>query len=130
MGEDGRSGVVDALHPVDLRKYCIDVLCLVVRVSGNVVNPGLLSFEPGRDFTFYIEKAGGYSWRASKGEVRVIKEVTGEWIKPGKSTRIHPGDTIWIPEKPDRDYWGFFKDTMIVLGNVATFYLVISEAVK
>jgi len=108
----------------------IPVKSLVVRVSGNVVNPGLLSFEPGRDYTFYIEKAGGYSWRASKGEVRVIKEVTGEWLKPGKSTRIHPGDTIWIPGKPDRDYWGFFKDTMIVLGNMATLYLVVREAAK
>jgi protein involved in polysaccharide export with SLBB domain len=103
---------------------------LVVRVSGNVVNPGLVSFEPGRDYIFYIEKAGGYSWRASKGGVRVIKEVTGEWVKPNKSTRIDPGDTIWIPEKPDRDYWGFFKDTMIVLGNMATLYLVVREAVK
>ncbi len=103
---------------------------LVVRVSGNVVNPGLVSFEAEKDYTFYIEKAGGYSWRASKGGVRVIKEVTGEWVKPSKSTRIDAGDTIWIPEKPDRDYWGFFKDTMIVLGNMATLYLVVSEAVK
>lgn len=103
---------------------------LVVRVSGNVVNPGLLSFEPGKDYIFYIEKAGGYSWRASKGGVRVIKEATGEWVKPSKSTRIHPGDTIWIPGKPDRDYWGFFKDTMIVLGNMATLYLVVRETVK
>jgi protein involved in polysaccharide export with SLBB domain len=103
---------------------------LVVRVSGSVVNPGLLSFEPGKDYVFYVEKTGGYSWRASKGGVRVIKEVTGEWVKPEKSTRIDPGDTIWIPEKPDRDYWGFFKDTMIVLGNVATLYLVVREAAK
>jgi polysaccharide export outer membrane protein len=103
---------------------------LVVRVSGNVVNPGLVSFEAEEDYTFYIEKAGGYSWRASKGGVRVIKEVTGEWVKPGKSTRIDPGDTIWIPGKPDRDYWGFFKDTMMVLGNMATLYLVVREAVK
>jgi protein involved in polysaccharide export with SLBB domain len=103
---------------------------LVVRVSGNVVNPGLVSFEAEEDYTVYIEKAGGYSWRASKGGVRVIKEVTGEWVKPGKSTRIDPGDTIWIPGKPDRDYWGFFKDTMMVLGNMATLYLVVREAVK
>lgn len=103
---------------------------LVVRVSGNVVNPGLVSFEPGKDYIFYIEKAGGYSWKASKGGVRVIKEVTGEWVKPKKSTRVDPGDTIWIPSKPDRDYWGFFKDTMIVLGNVATLYLVVRETVK
>ncbi len=108
----------------------VPVKSLVVRVSGNVVNPGLVSFEPDRDYAFYVGKAGGYSWRASKGGVRVIKEVSGEWVRPGKSTRIDPGDTVWIPEKPDRDYWGFFKDTMIVLGNMATVYLVVREAVK
>ncbi len=102
---------------------------LVVRVSGNVVNPGLISFEPSKTYLFYIEKAGGYSWRASKGGVRVIKEVTSEWVRPDKSTRIDPGDTIWIPEKPDRNYWGFFKDTMLVLGNIATLYLVVKTAV-
>ncbi|MGB2697023.1 MAG: SLBB domain-containing protein [Candidatus Zixiibacteriota bacterium] len=102
---------------------------LVVRVSGNVVNPGLVSFEPDKNYLFYIEKAGGLSWRASKRGVRVIKEVTSEWVKPKKSTRIDPGDTIWIPEKPRRDYWGFFKDTMLVLGNIATLYLVVKTAV-
>jgi len=101
---------------------------LVIKVSGNVVNPGLIEYEPGEDYTYYIKKAGGFSFKARKGKVRIIKAVTGEWVKPGKSKRIDPGDTVWIPEKPDRDYWGFFKDVMIVLGNVATIYLVVKSA--
>jgi protein involved in polysaccharide export with SLBB domain len=101
---------------------------LVVKVSGNVVNPGLIEYEPGKDYAYYIKKAGGFSFKARKGKVRIIKGITGEWIKPSKSQRIDPGDAIWIPEKPDRDYWGFFKDAMIVLGNVATIYLVVKSA--
>lgn len=101
---------------------------LVIKVSGNVVNPGLIEYEPSKDYTYYIEKAGGFSFKARKGKVRIIKGVTGEWVKPSKSQRIDPGDTIWIPEKPDRDYWGFFKDAMIVLGNAATIYLVVKSA--
>ena len=101
---------------------------LVIKVSGNVVNPGLIEYEPGEDYTYYIKKAGGFSFKARKGKVRIIKAVTGEWVKPGKSKRIDPGDTVWIPEKPDRDYLAFFKDAMIVLGNVATIYLVVKSA--
>ena len=101
---------------------------LVVKVSGNVVNPGLIEYEPGKDYAYYIKKAGGFSFKARKGKVRIIKGITGEWIKPSKSQRIDPGDAVWIPEKPDRDYWAFFKDAMIVLGNMATIYLVVKSA--
>jgi len=108
----------------------IPPISLVVKVSGNVVNPGLIEYKPGEDYTYYIDKAGGFSWRARKGKVRIIKGLTSEWVRPSKSKKIDPGDVIWIPEKPDRDYWGFFKDTMIVLGNLATVYLVIKTATE
>jgi len=103
-------------------------ISLVVKVSGNVVNPGLIEYKPDEDYRYYIRKAGGFSWRARKGKVRIIKGLTGEWIKPGRSVKIDPGDVIWIPEKPERDYWGFFKDAMMVMGNLATVYLVVKTA--
>lgn len=108
----------------------IPPISLVVKVSGNVINPGLIEYKPGEDYMYYIKKAGGFSWRARKGKVRIIKGLTGEWIKPNKSIKIDPSDIIWIPEKPERDYWGFFKDTMIILGNLATVYLVIKTATE
>jgi protein involved in polysaccharide export with SLBB domain len=103
---------------------------MLVNVSGCVVKPGLVPYQSGENYKYYIKKAGGFSWRASKSKIQIVKGLTGERLRPSKSRKIDPGDTILIPEKPERDYWGFFKDTMIVLGNLATIYLVVQQATK
>ena len=101
---------------------------LVIKVSGNVINPGLLTYEPGKDYNYYIQKAGGYAWRASTGNVKLIKATTGEWRKPGGI--IEPGDVIWVPEKPERHTWNTFKDILAVVSSAATIYLVVYNASK
>jgi len=103
---------------------------MLVNVSGCVVKPGLVPYQSGENYKYYIKRAGGFSWRASKSKIQIVKGLTGERLRPSKSRKIDPGDTILIPEKPERDYWGFFKDTMIVLGNLATIYLVVQQATK
>lgn len=103
---------------------------MVVNISGSVVNPGLVPYEPGKDYKYYIKRAGGPSWKANKGKIQIVKALTGERFRPSKSRKIDPGDTILVPEKPERNYWGFFKDTMIVLGNLATIYLVVQQATE
>jgi len=103
---------------------------MVVNVSGSVVNPGLVPYKSGEDYKYYIKRAGGLSWKARKNKIQIVKGLTGERLRPSKSRKIDPGDTILVPEKPEREYWGFFKDTMIVLGNLATIYLVVQQATK
>ncbi len=103
---------------------------MVVNVSGSVINPGLVPYLPNEDYKYYIERAGGYSWKARKDKVMIVKGQTGDRMKPTPVRKIDPGDTILIPEKPERDYWKLFRDTMLVLGNVATVYLVIQQATK
>jgi protein involved in polysaccharide export with SLBB domain len=103
---------------------------MVVNISGCVVSPGLVPYKSGEDYKYYIKRAGGLSWKARKGKIQIVKGLTGERLRPSKSRKIDPGDTILVPEKPERDYWGFFKDTMIVLGNLATIYLVAQQATK
>ncbi len=103
---------------------------MVVNVSGSVINPGLVPYQPDKNYKYYIDRAGGFSWKARKSKVLIVKGRTGERVKPSKRRRIDPGDTILVPEKPERNYWKFFKDTMLVLGNIATVYLVIQQATK
>ncbi len=102
----------------------------VVSVIGEVSNPGLMPFKPGADYNYYIERAGGFSDRAVKGKVSIIKGITLEWKKAKKNLSLEPGDTIWIPEKKKRDYWTFIKETLAFVGNLATVYLVIQQATK
>ena len=103
---------------------------MVVNVSGSVINPGLVPYAPEKNYKYYIDRAGGFSWKARKDRILIIKGQTGERMKPSRGRKIDPGDTVLIPEKPERDYWKFFKETMLVLGNVATIYLVIQQATK
>ncbi|MFQ5868641.1 MAG: SLBB domain-containing protein [Candidatus Zixiibacteriota bacterium] len=108
----------------------IPKLSKVVKVTGHVNNPGLIPYEPEWDYHYYIEKAGGFTSKARIGKVRIIKRASGERLKPQKRKPLEAGDTIWVPEKPDRDYWGFFKETLAFVGNLATVYLVIQQATK
>ncbi|MCJ7507172.1 MAG: SLBB domain-containing protein, partial [candidate division Zixibacteria bacterium] len=101
-----------------------------VNISGSIVNPGLVNYIPDEDYHYYLERAGGFSYKARKGKVCIIKGSTGKWVKAKRSTKLDQGDAIWVPEKPDRDYWKFFKDTMLVLGNAATIYLVVKQATE
>lgn len=101
-----------------------------VKVSGQVVHPGLFDFEAGKDYRYYVELAGGYNFNAQRGKIRVIRAATGKWIKPNSETQIYIGDTIFIPEKPEKDYWELYKDILIVLGQTATLIFIVTTLSK
>ena len=99
-----------------------------VIVSGHVKEPGFIDFVPNQDYKFYIDKAGGYSWRAKDSKIRLIKGSTGEILKPNPKTPIEVGDTIFVPEKPEYNYWQITKEVITVLSQLATLFLVIQNA--
>ncbi|NIA30008.1 MAG: hypothetical protein GWP06_08875 [Actinobacteria bacterium] len=101
---------------------------MTVKVSGQVINPGLFPFDANKPLRYYVDEAGGYNWNARKSKIRVIKAKTGEWVKAKDSTPIDIGDAIFIPEKPERDYWQLAKDLIAVTAQVATIYLVVERA--
>jgi protein involved in polysaccharide export with SLBB domain len=101
-----------------------------ISVIGEVSNPGILKYSNGDDYRYYISVAGGYSDRARRGSVSIIKGVTGEWMKAKKGKSLEPGDTVLVPEKKKRDWWAFTKDTLAFIGNLATVYLVVQQASK
>lgn len=98
-----------------------------VKVVGQVASPGAIAFEQGKPIRWYIDKAGGYSWRAASRKTRVIRAKTGEWVKAKSVDELEVGDTVWVPEKPERDYWQIFKETLATAGQIMTIYLVIDR---
>lgn len=100
----------------------------VINVIGEVSNPGIQSHVSSADYRHYLREAGGFSDRANKGKVTIIKGITSEWKKAKKGTPLEPGDTIWIPEKKKRSYFALTKDILIFVGNLATVYLVVRQA--
>ena len=99
-----------------------------VLVTGRVSKPGGIMFRPDADLRYYIDEAGGFTWDADKKRIKVIK-VTGE-IKEDEDNRgFFPGDRIWVPRQPDRNYWLIFRDLIMVTGQIAAIYLVILTAI-
>lgn len=94
-----------------------------VIVSGRAAYPGAVTYAPDMTVWDYIEEAGGLGWRASR-DIQVIKARTGETKRAENVAQLDPGDRIWIKEKPQRDYWKLFKETMTMLGELSTVVLV------
>jgi protein involved in polysaccharide export with SLBB domain len=87
---------------------------------GQVVNAGNIIYRPGLNYTDYINLAGGFGWRAKKGDVRIIRANTGEWVDADESEILKPGDGIWVPEKPQPPkFWDVFTTSLNILGQVA-----------
>ena len=55
---------------------------LVVRVSGAVKFPGNVQYEEGKDYMYYIGKAGGFSSTATRSRVKVLKNDVASLLKP------------------------------------------------
>jgi len=101
-----------------------------VRVMGKVLIPGLITYQNGADIDYYVEKAGGFTKSADKGEIRIIKGTTGTIVKPSSRNRIEVGDEILVPEKRDVDWWQVTKDVGLFLANLATVYIVIDQIIE
>ncbi len=88
---------------------------------GQVKNPGDVIYKKDLTVDDYIKLAGGFGWRAVKGDVRVIRANSGEWIEADKVVSLKPGDTIWIPEEsPAPKFWDIFTTSLQILGALAS----------
>lgn len=99
-----------------------------VQLLGMVARPGNVTFRPGLNASGYVRAAGGFADRADKGDMRVIKAGTGEWMKPGEAGKLSPGDVVFVPEKPKSNFWSLFRETLTVAAQLAAIYLVFETA--
>ena len=91
-----------------------------ITIIGQVVSPGNIIFDKDLKVQDYIQLAGGFSWRALEGDVRVIKTNTGEWVEEDDVEILEPGDTIWVLEDPPGPkFWDVFTTSLTILGQVA-----------
>jgi protein involved in polysaccharide export with SLBB domain len=77
-----------------------------VMVSGQVYNPTAISYVPGRDLGWYLQKAGGATPSGKIKDIYVIR-ADGSAVSHGHgwmsgnvmSLKLRPGDTVFVPEK-------------------------------
>jgi len=90
-----------------------------VQVLGAVNNQTSFTFEPTKDYAYYVDRAGGFSRTADKGQLYIVK-VDGSTLRPGgglfwnsgahqwesgSQRQVEPGDTIVVPEQLERIAW-------------------------
>jgi len=99
-----------------------------VTVSGRVRRPGEVTFVPGKTARFYVDAAGGFASLAKSTGVRVLRRSTGQRLSSREAGRILPGDEVWVPERPESDWWRTVRDIASFAGSLATAYLLIDQA--
>ncbi|WP_303643750.1 SLBB domain-containing protein, partial [uncultured Duncaniella sp.] len=70
-----------------------------VKITGDVMFPNAVVYEPGKKLSYYIDQAGGYGQQAKKGKAFIVY-LNGTVAKAKKNTPIEPGCQIIVPSKP------------------------------
>lgn len=98
-----------------------------IKVTGKVKNPGNVNFTAGAGYEQYIELAGGYGWRADESETRIIKsKSTDTFLASSESNyELEPGDSIFVPEEPESNFWAGFTQVITVLAQIGTIVAVV-----
>ena len=105
----------------------------VIKIEGNVYNPGLISYKKGYTINTAVVKAGGYKPNSLRKLAYVIKadgEIRKNRLFFGRAERLDPGDTVVVPIDPnpnDFDITAFIADLSSTLANIAAILIIIDN---
>ena len=102
-----------------------------VKISGDVMFPNTVVYEPGKKLKHYINQAGGYGHRAKKGKAFIVY-LNGTVAVAKNSTQIEPGSHIIVPSRPDKDGvdWTKILTLATSFSSVATMAATVSNIFK
>ncbi|MCX6120432.1 MAG: SLBB domain-containing protein [Ignavibacteriales bacterium] len=103
-----------------------------IYVFGQVTNPGNVPFVAGKNYEYYIQRAGGFTDKARTGDVMIIKRSTHQWLAPDE-TKIEEGDYVWVPKKIERTfayYMSIFSQTAAVITAAVSIALLAIQLKK
>jgi hypothetical protein len=95
-----------------------------------VNSEGYVQYVEGKDYEYYIEKAGGYTLGADEGHTRIIKFNSRGWYKTGDIS-ISSGDFIYVPKIEKKSFSDIItviaQISGILLGVLTTYILIKSN---
>ena len=102
-----------------------------VKLSGDVMFPNAVIYEPGKKLSHYINQAGGYGQRAKKGKAFIVY-MNGTVARAKRNTPIEPGCHIIVPSKPQNGGTDWSKILTLTTGfmSVATMVATIPNLFK
>ncbi len=99
----------------------------LVKISGGVMYPNMVTYKKNKKLGYYVDQAGGYSRLAMKTKPFVVY-MNGE-VSSGRWARIEPGCEIVVPERPERE--PFRIEGLLGIGtSIASIALLISSLIK
>lgn len=103
----------------------------VIRVLGNVYNPGLISVSKPISLSSLIDLSGGYRPKTLKRGIYITRS-NGENVTTNifNSAKIYPGDTVVIPKKDERnkiDGTRLIAELSSTLANIAAILVIIDR---
>lgn len=106
-----------------------------VYVFGQVAKAGYVKYNEGKDYKYYVQKAGGKAETARDDkEIVIVKGKEMNWITDNKEkVSIEPGDFIYVPKEIPRTFWYHFSKVsavVSVVGSVATLILLLKQFTK
>jgi len=107
----------------------------VIKVDGNVYNPGFIANQSGTGMTLAnaVELAGGYKPYSIKKDTYVVRangEIEQVNFLRGRAQRIFPGDAVFVPLDPNPDTFditSFIADLSSTIANIATILVVVNN---
>lgn len=120
----------------ELKNYIVhdgDILLIpqkkkTIYVFGQVPNPGHIDFVEGKDYSYYIEEAGGLGEYADD-DIMIIKGNSRNWISvEEEDVQIEEGDYIWVPKIHIRsfNYYVYTVSNYVsIIGSIAAIVLLI-----
>ena len=103
----------------------------IVKISGDVMFPNAVIYEPGKKISYYVDQAGGYGQTAKKNRAYIVY-MNGTVAKAKRSSEVEPGCTIIVPSKPQRPgtNWERILDIATSFSSVAALAATITNIVK
>lgn len=101
-----------------------------IQMIGQVKRPGLLTYVPNETVAYYLERAGGFGFKADKGNIHIVRAVSGAEEYPDGAGSPKPGDQIVIPIKNTWSTGQRVRNILTMLGAAATAYLAVESIVN
>ena len=98
-----------------------------IRVDGQVRRPGVVDYQPGKPWAWYVRACGGFTTRSARGQVRLTRASSGQTLLARETDVPLAGDFLWVPERSDVPTWQYLRDTILVLAQVATVFIALRK---
>ena len=74
-----------------------------VKISGAVLYPNVVAYEPGKPWSYYISNAGGVTQNAKKNKTFMVHMNGAVAAKGKQGFSVQPGTEIIVPDKEKRE---------------------------